>query len=104
VLGPMATPITLAAIGFCIAAAGVGVVYLFDADAQNVKLGLLCFVVVAVGFGTGFVGFVLGWRALFFRWPIDEEGRAARARYASRPEIQALKPRERDGGSEPEHR
>src|SRR5690348_3066864 len=100
----MATPLTLAAIGFCIAAAGVGIVYLFDADGQKMKLGLICFVVAAVGIGTGVVGVGLGWRALLFRWPKDEEGRAAPARYASRPEIQTLKPRKRDDDSEPECR
>lgn len=86
----------LAFIGFCIAAVGVGVAFLIDYGPQNMALSVGCFVVVAVGVGTGFVGVVKGWRAQFTSVKGAIEAKhAARARYASRPEIQAFEPTDR---------
>jgi len=81
----------LSFIGFCIAAVGVRMAFLVDYGPQNMALSAGCFVVIAVGVGTGFVGVAKGWRAQFsaVKGVVDTK-RAARARFASRPEIQAF--------------
>ncbi len=94
--GPSWRPLKLAFIGFCVAAAGVGVAFLINYGPQNMALSCACFLVVAVGVATGFVGVFKGWRAQFSA----VEGaiaakRAARASYASRPEIQAFEPQQK---------
>ena len=93
--GPAWKPMKLALIGFCIAASGLGVAFLVDYGPQDMPLSFAIFTFIAAGVGTSFVGIVKGWRAQFSA--ADEtivERRAARARDASRPEIQALEPRE----------
>ncbi len=94
-LGPMAKPLKLAFIGFCIAALGVGVGFLIDYGPQNMALSFVCFMVVAVGVGIGFVGIAKGWRAQFAATVQSiADRRAAQARDASRPEIRAFEPSE----------
>lgn len=92
-LGPTWKPLKLALIGFCIAAAGLGVAFLVDYGPQNMALSFTIFMVIAVGVGTGFVGVIKGWRAqISAAGTTITEQRAARARDASRPEIQAFEP------------
>ncbi len=97
--GPSWQSLKLAFIGFCIAAVGAGVAFLIDYGPQNIGLSFACFVVVAVGVGIGFVGVVKGWRAqLSSVEGAIEAKRAAMARYANRPEIQAFEPPEKSNG------
>ncbi len=91
-LGPIAKPLKLAFIGFCIAGVGVGVAFFFDFAPGAAGLDV-CFLVTAVGVRTGFVGIAKG----MSRLPAAAaeqiaERRVARAQYDSRPEIRALGP------------
>lgn len=93
--GPAWRSLKLASIGFCVAAVGLGVAFLIDYGPQNIALSFACFMVVAAGVGTGFLGIIKGWRAQFAAVKETTEAkREAREHYASRPEIQAFEPRE----------
>ena len=90
-LGPMAKPLKLAVMGICVAALGLGVAFLIDYGPRNMALSFACFVVIAAGVGTAFVGVAKGWRAqLAAAADAATQRRAARAHDAGRPEIKAF--------------
>ena len=101
-LGPMAKPLKLAVMGICVAALGLGVALLIDYGPQNMALSFACFVVIAAGVGTAFVGVAKGWRAqVAAAAGTVAQRRAARAHDAERPEIKAFEaPREVDSNSQ----